>query len=99
MQRQLGSIRQLGNRDNFFRTVSAAIFTGLRDRDGMRVDLMDSVTHRIDHGANGIGRQFRTLALRQHQLGREGTRCTAFIHFDMGFAVTYHTAMRLGHRA
>ena len=63
MQRQTALAGERGDRSDFLRPVTAAIFGRLGDRNRMRLDLVDVVANGVDGRANGIGRQLGPLAL------------------------------------
>ena len=66
----------------------------------MRLDLMHIVADRIENRSDGLRREFRTLALSQHELGAVEieTGGPALVHLDMRFLVAHHAAVRRHHR-
>ena len=100
MQAEAATARQRADCSQFCGRIGTAIFAGLRNADRVRLHLMHAARNRGEHCRNPVRIKFRAPTIGQQQLGsvEKEPRRAAFVAFDMRFAVTHHTAMRLDHR-
>ena len=93
------ALRGRGNIGHFLRLVAASVFARLRDRHGLRLNLVHVLADAGDHRLDPVRREFGPFAFGQDQLGPVGVKSgrTAFISLDMGLAVTDHPAVGRDH--